>query len=78
MERHKRGKVVGIKDVIDDRAVAEERQKTVVRQKEPAGFDPAYAAHVYAHVSTNDQQTIHSQKRAQREYAGKRDGTIAV
>jgi hypothetical protein len=74
LERHKRGKVVGIKDVIDDRAVPEERQKTVASQKEPAGSDPAYAAHVYAHVSTDDQQIILLQKRAQREYAGKRAG----
>ena len=40
-------KVVNIKNVIADHAMAEELQKTVVSQKELEGFHPADAACVY-------------------------------
>ena len=48
MKRHRRGKVVDIKNVLAGRAMAEELQETVVSRKELAGFDPAHAAYVYA------------------------------
>jgi hypothetical protein len=47
MRQYRRGKVLDIKNVIDGHAMAEELQKTVVSQKELAGFDPAHAAYVY-------------------------------
>ena len=47
MKLHWQRKVVNIKNVVAGRAIAEEVQKTVVSQKELAGFHPAHAAYVY-------------------------------
>jgi hypothetical protein len=47
MNRYRREKVVDIENNIDGHAMAEELQKTLVSQKELAGFDPAHAAYVY-------------------------------
>ena len=47
MNRYRREKVVDIENVIRGHAMAEELQKTLVSQKELAGFDPAHAAYVY-------------------------------
>src|ERR1035441_7887485 len=47
MKLHWQRKVVDIKYVIHGRAMADDLQKTVVSQKELAGFDPAHAAYVY-------------------------------
>jgi hypothetical protein len=47
MKLHWQRKVVNIKNVVAGRAIAEELQKTVVSQKELAGFHPAHAAYVY-------------------------------
>ena len=44
MKLHWQRKVVNIKNVIADHAIAEELQKTVVSQKELEGFHPAHAA----------------------------------
>ena len=49
MKLHWQRKVVDIKNVIHGRAMADDLQKTVVSQKDLAGFDPAHAAYVYAH-----------------------------
>ena len=40
-------KVVNIKNVIAGRRIAEDLQRTVVSQKDLAGFHPAHAAYVY-------------------------------
>ena len=48
MKLHSQRKVVDIRNVIAGRAIAEELQKAVVRQKELAGFHPAHAAYIYA------------------------------
>jgi len=58
MRRHKRGIAAGIKHLIAGRAMAEELQKTVVSQKELAGFDPAHAAYVY----TQNQVSVMSEQ----------------
>src|SRR5271157_1817794 len=47
MKRHRRGDAVDIRNVIDGRALAEELQETVVRQKVLASLDPAHAAYAY-------------------------------
>jgi hypothetical protein len=47
MKLHWQRKIVSIKNVIRGRAMAEDLQKTVVSQKELAGFDPAHAAYVF-------------------------------
>ncbi len=51
-------KVVNIKHVITGRAMVEELLKTVVSQKELAGFDPAHAAYVY----TQNQVSVMSEQ----------------
>jgi hypothetical protein len=48
MKLHWQRKVADIKNVIDGRAIADDLQKTVGRQKELAGLDPAHAAYIYA------------------------------
>ena len=48
MKLHWQRKVVNIKNVIAGHAMAEELQKTVVSQKDLAGFHPSHAAYVYA------------------------------
>ncbi|HLK66235.1 MAG TPA: hypothetical protein VKU19_22525 [Bryobacteraceae bacterium] len=58
LKRHQRGKVVDIKNVIGCRAMAEKLQKTVVSEKELAGFDPAHAAYVY----TQNQVSVMSEQ----------------
>jgi hypothetical protein len=58
MKRHRGGKVVDIKNVIDGRAKAEELQKAVVIPKELAGFDPAHAAYAY----TQNQVSVMSEQ----------------
>ncbi|MCC6589986.1 MAG: hypothetical protein IT168_25050 [Bryobacterales bacterium] len=47
MKLHWQRKVVNLKNVVAGRAIAEELQKTIVSQKELAGFHPAHAAYVY-------------------------------
>ena len=58
MNRYRREKVVDIENVIRGHAMAEELQKTVVSQKELAGFDPAHAAYVY----TQNQVSVMSEQ----------------
>ena len=54
------------------------------KTKPPRGFGQArkpakmFRAGLYARVSTNDQQTLAMQNRAMREYAARRDWTIAL
>ena len=58
MKLHWQRKVVNIKNVIAGHAMAEELQKTVVSQKELAGFHPAHAAYVY----TQNQVSVMSEQ----------------
>ena len=58
MNRYRREKVVDIENVIRGHAMAEELEKTVVSQKELAGFDPAHAAYVY----TQNQVSVMSEQ----------------
>jgi hypothetical protein len=58
MKLHWQRKVVDIKNVIHGRAMADDLQKTVVSQKELAGFDPAHAAYVY----TQNQVSVMSEQ----------------
>src|SRR5215831_4427461 len=59
-------KVVNIKNVIAGRRIAEELQKTVVSQKDLAGFHPAHAAYVY---TQNQASVISEQLTALKEMA---------
>jgi len=58
MKSSARGKVINIKNVVRGRAMAEDLQKTVVSQKELAGFDPAHAVYVY----TQNQLSVMSEQ----------------
>ncbi len=58
MKLHGQRKVVNIKNVIAGRRIAEELQKTVVSQKDLAGFHPAHAAYVY----TQNQASVMSEQ----------------
>ena len=58
MKLHWQRKVVNIKNVIAGHAMAEELQKTVVSQKELAGFDPSHAVYVY----TQNQVSVMSEQ----------------
>ena len=53
MKRHRRGKVIDIKDWIDGRTTAEELHKEIVAQKELASLDPAFAAYVYPQIQVS-------------------------
>ncbi len=53
MKRHRRGKVVDIKNWIDGRATAEELHKEISAQKELAALDPAFAAYVYPQIQVS-------------------------
>jgi hypothetical protein len=66
MQRHRLGKVFNIKNVVDGLAMAQELQKIVASQEELAGFDPAYAAYVYAQ---NQVSVISEQLTALKEMA---------
>jgi len=66
MKLHWQRKVVNIKNVIAGCAMAEELQKTVVSQKELAGFHPSHAAYVYAQ---NQVSVISEQLTALKEMA---------
>jgi hypothetical protein len=58
MKLHWQRNVVNIKHSIAGRTMAEELQKTVVSQKELAGFDPVHAAYVY----TQNQVSVMSEQ----------------
>jgi hypothetical protein len=58
MKLHWRRKVVNIKNVIAGHRMAEELQKTVVSQKDLAGFHPAHAAY----VCTQNQASVMSEQ----------------
>ncbi len=58
MKLHWQRKVVNIKNVIAGHRMAEELQKTVVSQRDLAGFHPAHAAYVY----TQNQASVMSEQ----------------
>src|SRR5271166_156739 len=58
MKLHWQRKVVNIKNVIAGHRMAEELQKTVVSQKDLAGFHPSHAAYVY----TQNQASVMSEQ----------------
>ena len=53
----------------------DDSQKVFGQSRKPAGM---FRAGLYARVSTHDQQTLPSQMRAMREYASRREWTIAM
>src|SRR6202047_4350543 len=53
----------------------DDSRKVFGQSRKPAGM---FRAGLYARVSTHDQQTLPSQMRAMREYAARRDWTIAM